>query len=109
LLVNAELGYKPARNTRLSAEVQHMGSYFMNNANTVRYSGHELLNLRAQTKFGAWEAWVSIMNVLDTRYAEVASSSFSGAGAYTPNTQDTFTPGAPRTVLVGARYTFGAK
>ncbi|MEN9783144.1 MAG: hypothetical protein RJA24_487, partial [Pseudomonadota bacterium] len=108
-LVNAELGYKPARDTRLSAEVQHMGSYFMNNANTVRYPGHELLNLRAQTKFGAWEAWASIMNVLDTRYAEVASSAFSGAGAYTPNTQDTFTPGAPRTIQIGVRYSFGAQ
>ncbi|MEY3202644.1 MAG: hypothetical protein RIR70_2194 [Pseudomonadota bacterium] len=108
-LVNAEIGYTPARDWRMAAEVQHVGSFFMNNANTVRYPGHELIHLRAQTKLGAWEAWASIMNLLDTHYAEVASSAFSGTGAYTPNTQDTYTPGAPRTVLIGARYYFGGK
>jgi len=108
-LVNAELGYKPAKDWRVSAEVQHMGSYYMDNANTVRYPGHELLNLRAQTKVGAWDVWASIMNATDAHYAETASSSFKGSGTYNPNTQDTYTPGAPRTFLLGARYHFGAK
>lgn len=108
-LVNAEVGFKPAKDWRIAAEVQHVGAYYMNNANTVRYPGHEVVNLRAQTRFGAWEAWAAITNALDAHYAEVASSSFSGVGAYTPNTQDTFTPGAPRSLLIGARYHFGAK
>ena len=86
-----------------------MGSYYMDNANTVRYPGHELLNLRAQTKVGAWDVWASIMNATDAHYAETASSSFKGSGTYNPNTQDTYTPGAPRTFLLGARYHFGAK
>ena len=108
-LVNGELGYKPAKDVRVSAEIQHVGSYYMDNSNTVRYPGHDLLNLRAQTKLGAWDLWASVMNATDKQYAEIASSTFKGTGAYTPNTQDTYTPGAPRTFLIGARYNFGAK
>lgn len=108
-LINAEVGYKLAKDARVSAEVQHVGSYYMDNANTVRYPGHELLNLRAQTRVGAWDVWASIMNATDAHYAETAGSTFKGSGAYNPNTQDTYTPGAPRTLLIGARYSFGAK
>lgn len=108
-LVNVEVGYKLTPQWRVSAEVQHVGAYYMDNANTVRYDGHALLNLRAQTQVGAWALWASIMNAADAHYAEFASSSFKGSGARNPETQDTYTPGAPRTVLFGARYTFGAK
>jgi len=106
-LANAEVGFKPALDWRVSAELQHVGAYYMNNANTVRYPGHEVLNLRATTRQGAWEMWAALINALDAHYAEVASSSYSGTGAYNPNTQDTYTPGAPRTLLIGARYQFG--
>jgi iron complex outermembrane receptor protein len=108
-LINTEVGFKPAENTRVSAEAQHVGSYYMDNANTVKYPGHVLLNLRAETKAGAWLFWASIMNLTDKHYAEVASSTYKGTGAYLPNTQDTYTPGAPRTLMIGARYQFGGR
>lgn len=108
-LVNTELGYKPTQNLRLSAEVQYLSTYYMNLANTVKYPGHTLLNLRASYKWGAAEIWASIMNVANKKYADDANSSYSGVGVYNPNTQDTFSVGAPRTFLIGLRYTLGAK
>lgn len=45
----------------------------------------------------------------DEDYADQASSSYSGVGAYSPNTQNTYTPGAPRSILLGVSYTYGGK
>ena len=82
----------------------------MNNANTVQYPGHVLLNLRGGYKFTkSWEAFLQARNLTDKHYADSASSSYSGVGAYSPNTQNQYTPGAPRSVMVGLVYTFGAK
>ncbi|MEY3887128.1 MAG: hypothetical protein RL650_1220, partial [Pseudomonadota bacterium] len=41
----------------------------------------------------------------DERYADSASSSFKG-GAFNPNTQNTYSPGAPRSVMVGVTQSF---
>lgn len=107
LLANFELGYQANANWRLSAEMQRVGGYWMDNANSVRYPGHSLLNLRASYRRGAWEAWGSLQNASNRHYAEIASSSYSGVGAYKPDAQNSYSPGAPRTLLVGLRYHFG--
>ncbi|RCS59435.1 TonB-dependent receptor family protein [Parvibium lacunae] len=108
-LVNGEVGVKPTNNLRLSSEVQYLSSYYMDLANTVKYNGHTLLNLRASYKWQGAELWAGLFNATNKKYADDASSSYSGVGAYNPNAQDTFSPGAPRTFLVGIRYTLGAK
>ena len=92
---------------RFSGVIQHLDGYWMNDANTVRYGGHTLLNLQARWQEGPWEAWVKVHNALDTRHAESASSSYSGVGTYTPATQDAYSPGAPRTVFIGLRRSWG--
>jgi outer membrane receptor protein involved in Fe transport len=82
----------------------------MDNANTVKYPGHTLLNLRGSYKFAkGWEAWLQARNLADKRYADSASSSYSGVGTYSPNTQNQYTPGAPRSIMIGLAYTFDAK
>ena len=107
---SAELGYQPVAGARIALEVVHLGKYWMNNANTVRYPGHTLLNLRGQyTIAKAWEGWLQIRNLGDAHYANNASSSYSGVGIYDPNTQNTYTPGSPRSVMVGLSYTFDAR
>lgn len=103
----AELGYKPIQGLRLSAEGVRQTNYWMNNANTVRYDGHTLLNLRGVYEFDdAWQIWVQGRNVTDEHYADSASSAFTGSGTYTPNNQNSYSPGAPRTALLGVTYTF---
>ncbi len=84
-----------------------LDDYWMNDANSVRYPGHALANLRASYRNGAWQFWLKGQNLGDRRYAEVAASSFSGSGPRDPDRQDTFTPGAPRTLSVGIEYHWG--
>ncbi|MGY5393070.1 TonB-dependent receptor [Acinetobacter sp. NigerLNRRAM0016] len=82
----------------LSAEGVYVGSYWINDANTVKYSGHTLLNLRANYRHKAYEIYGQVMNATDVHYAE--STSFS-------NNQASYTPAAPRTFLLGLQYQFG--
>lgn len=106
-LANLDLGWQATLQWRLSGVVQHLDGYWVNDANTVRYAGHTLLNLQARWQEGPWEAWLKVNNALNQRHAESASSSYSGSGTYTPSTQDSYSPGALRTFLVGLRYTWG--
>lgn len=107
---SAEVGLKPLQGVRVALEYVQQAGYWMNNANTVRYAGHRLWNLRATYAFApGWEAWLQGRNLTDARYADSASSAYSGVGAYNPNTMNQYTAGAPRSVLVGLSYTFDGK
>jgi iron complex outermembrane recepter protein len=106
---NMEIGFRPLDNTRIALELVHQGSYWMNNANTQRYPGHTLVNLRGHVKAGpGFELWGQIRNLTNRRYADSATSSYSGTGTHTPNTQDQYTPGTPFSLMVGMSYTWGA-
>ena len=108
--LTAEIGYKPIPDARLAIEVVQQSSYWMNNANTVSYSGHTLLNLRGNYKMNNdWEGWLQGRNLTNQLYAETASSSYSGTGIYNASAQDQYTVGAPLSVMVGLTYTFDAK
>lgn len=105
----AEIGYKPVKDARVALEVVNQAAYWMNNANTVRYDGHTLLNLRGNYKFNSgWEAWLQGRNLTDKLYSDNASSSFK-SGTYTPATQDSYSAGAPRSFMIGATYSFYGK
>jgi len=109
-ITTAEIGYTPTPGLRVALEVVHLGEYWMNNANTVRYPGHTLLNLRGSYRFAkGWDAWLNLLNLEDTHYADSATSAYSGVGVYTPNSQNSYTPGSPRSVMLGLAYTFDAK
>ncbi|MBG6222669.1 MULTISPECIES: TonB-dependent receptor [unclassified Janthinobacterium] len=108
-ITSVEIGYKPLAGARVALEAVHQGRYWMNNANTVQYKGHALLNLRASYQLArGLEAWAQVRNLMDKRYADSASSSYSGVGSYAPNSQNQYTPGAPRSVMLGLGYTFNA-
>ncbi len=109
-ITTAEIGYKPVQGARVALELVNQGEYWMNNANTVRYSGHTLFNLRGSYAFAhGWEAWLQGRNLTDKHYSDSATSSYSGVGAYTANTQNQYTVGAPRSLMVGLNYTFDGK
>ena len=104
--INAQVGWNFTPDSRIALGVVKQGRYWMNNLNTVRYEGHTLLNLTASHKFqGGLEVWGQVRNLTDERYADSASSSFKG-GAFNPNTQNTYSPGAPRSVMVGLTQSF---
>lgn len=110
-VANTELAYQPnwLNGSRFAVEWIHIDKYWMDNANAVRYDGHDLINLRASYSIQGWTLWTKLVNVTDEHYAEVASSSYNGIAAYDPDRQNTYTPGAPRTLFIGFRYTFGER
>lgn len=71
----------------------HFGSWWSNAANTSKYDGHDLFNLRGQYPLARdTNIFANVHNAADKRYAESTGVS-SG--------NDTFAPGLPRTLTVG--------
>jgi outer membrane receptor protein involved in Fe transport len=55
----------------------HVGPYWTNAANSARYDGHDLANLRMSFRPGArWAVTIRIMNLLDADYADRADFAF---------------------------------
>ncbi|MCH2337724.1 MAG: TonB-dependent receptor, partial [Pseudomonadales bacterium] len=79
-------------------ELSHIGSHFINAANTAKYSGHTLLNWR-----GNWDVsskvrlFARMINLLDKEYADRADYAF---GSYR------YFPGLPRQFYLGAELEF---
>jgi outer membrane receptor protein involved in Fe transport len=95
------LGWKFTPVSRLALGVVHLGSYWMDDANTTLYAGHTLLNLTASHKLeGGWELWGQVRNLTDKLYADTASRSSSG---------NSYGPGSPRSVMVGLTKLFGGR
>jgi len=70
----------------LAAELEwlHVGEYWTNAANTTRYAGHELANLRLSWQpTPAWTLAMRVTNLLDTAYADRADFAF-GSHRYFP-------------------------
>ena len=99
---NVRLGYNfLAGAARAELEWVHMGAYWMNAGNTVKYDGHDLFNLRMDyaatenvTLFG------KLTNILDRRYADRADYSEFGAGT------ERYFPGEDRALVLGASLRF---
>lgn len=109
-ITTAEIGYRPVDGARIALEMVQQGVYWMNNANTVRYAGHRLFNLRGGYAFTKdWHGWLQGNNLTNKLYSDSASSSYSGTGAYAANTQNQYTVGAPRSLMVGVTYALEAK
>lgn len=74
---SAQLRWTISDRRNLELEWIHMGSYFTDEANTNKYPGHDLVNLRYQAEFGQnWYYGVRITNLFDTDYAERADLGF---------------------------------
>lgn len=101
----AGIDWRPLERVTISPEVQRIGSYWMNDANSVRYGGHTLVNLRARWQLRQLELFSVLSNLTDKRYAETASSTYK-TGAYDPDLQNSYTPGNPRTLTLGFNYLF---
>jgi len=97
---NAELAWRPAfvKGFRISTEWQHLGKYWMDNANTRQYPGFDIVNIRSGYQLRKWEIWVNALNALNRYYAALATKSTYG---YSYNLGD------PAEWTVGLAYHFG--
>ena len=92
-LANSRLSWAPDDSTSLQFEWVHMGSYWLDDANTSKYNGHDLLNLRGGLGLGKQlRLTVSVNNLANKRYADSASIS-SGVPVASP--------GLPRNLQLG--------
>lgn len=98
IIGNTRLSYAPGalNGGKIAVEWVSLGSYWRDQANTSKYDGHDLFNVRVNYPINReWEAFGSISNLTDERYAE--SSSLSSGN-------EVFAPGLSRTVYAGIRY-----
>ena len=103
-IVNTRLAYKPALipGTLVELEWVRLGRYWLDNANTEEYFGHDIFNLRASCQLAkGWEMYARMINITDKLYAENASKSDTGPTM--------LAPGSPRTLFAGLAWTWGAK
>jgi len=101
-IANSEVMYYPAflKGARITLEWQHLGPYYMDPANSEKYEGFDVLNLRMGYRFKGFEGWFNILNLTNQLYATRVSKSVWGK---------TYSPGDPRTFSVGVGYRFSAK
>jgi len=94
---NGEIAYKPSflEGARISAEWNHLGNYFMDNANTTEYEGYDLFNLRAAYRKGPVQVWGNLANVFDTLHATNAAAYAWGS---------IYNVGQVRAATIGLRY-----
>lgn len=92
------------RNNGFSARVEALtyGEYYMDDANTEKYDGFELVtNLMLAYQYHAHKIQLNINNVFDDYYAtEVKKTSYSWGDKYY------YTPASPRLVMLTYSYTF---
>jgi outer membrane receptor protein involved in Fe transport len=80
------------------AEVQYVGSYYMDDSNDHKYDGYTVGNIKVNyTMNDSLKFFAKIDNITDEEYAEKADYSYG---------QEKYTPALPRAFYVGAEYTF---
>ncbi|KPP82585.1 MAG: TonB-dependent receptor [Oceanicaulis sp. HLUCCA04] len=94
-LWNLRASWQPVDAVRAEAEWLYVGEYFADAANSARYDGHDILNLRASLRVrDGVDLFASVRNAADVGYAERADFAFGGYRYF---------PGEPRSVSVGVR------
>jgi iron complex outermembrane recepter protein len=95
---SAQLNWQINSIHNVELEWVHMGSYYTNEANTNKYDGHDLLNLRYRAEINdSWYFSARATNLLDIDYAERADFAFG---------DDRYFIGEPASlyVTIGSRF-----
>lgn len=97
---NVRLGYTPGllNGGRIELELVHLGSYWLDQANTEKYGGYEAFNLRMNHQVTAeLNVYARVMNLTDEKYATAATLSRGNPE---------YAPAMPRTVYAGVDFKF---
>jgi outer membrane receptor protein involved in Fe transport len=94
-LADLSLAWSPIEALDLQISAEHAGEYFTNPANTASYPGHTVLSARMAWRISSnHEAFVSVRNITDARYADRADFAFGN---------DRYFPGEPLSATFGFR------
>lgn len=105
-ILNTKLSYRPDSMPKLMLEPEwvHLGNYWMDQANTQKYAGHNLLNFRARYEVSKKSSvYARVMNVTDEKYATAAS--YKAAAFGNPEAFE-YAPGMPLSLYVGYTQKF---
>ena len=105
-VTNTKLSYRPESlpNLVIEPEWVHLGNYWMDQANTQKYNGHDLLNIRTRYTLSKKSTiYARVMNVTDERYATAAS--YKAAAFGKPESFE-YSPGMPLSLYVGYTQKF---
>lgn len=97
-LANARLTWGDARRGLVQLEWVHAGSWWSDQPNTLKYGGHDILNLRGQYPVAQdIKLFANVHNLTDKRYAESTGTGSGAGGAIF----QTYAPGLPLTAVAG--------
>ena len=100
LFNNVSFSWKPTKILRSAIEWMHQSSYYMDETNTTKYPGFDLLNARFGLQLKKSELWLNVLNLTNTYYSTMATKNFSvkGSSAYS------YYLGEPRSITIGWRW-----
>ncbi len=104
IVASTRLSWRPAfmAGGRLEAEWERLGEYWMDQANTQKYKGHSLYNLRGDYPLSkALGVYARVMNLTDERYATAAA--YRPASPWSGEKFE-YAPGLERTLYLGLDY-----
>ncbi|HEY9045123.1 MAG TPA: TonB-dependent receptor, partial [Ohtaekwangia sp.] len=112
-IANSEVTYKPKyiKGLRIAVEWQRISTWYQDQISKVKYDdrgflgmkGVSYLNLRAGYTWKSVELFTNAMNLTDELYANAATRGNNATD------RTTYTPAAPRTVVMGIQYNFSGK
>ena len=95
-IANSEVTYK-YKGARIALEWQKIGPWFQDQVNKVSFEGVSVFNLRLGYTYKAYQFFTNILNLGNALYATTATRGNNATD------KSTYTPAAPRTVVVGVQ------
>jgi iron complex outermembrane receptor protein len=103
-----QLTWNPLKKLELFTHLQYTGNQYINDANTLKYEGYFLADLKVSTQFpvkkaGTFTIYAGINNLTNTHYASMLVVNALGFGNNEPRY---YYPGLPRHVFAGIQFRF---
>lgn len=97
---NLSSNIKWNKNWNSNIEWQHQSNYFMDETNSTKYPGFDVINYRMNFKTGHSEFWLHLLNITNTYYSTMATKNFSVKG----NAAYSYYIGEPRSIAIGWKW-----
>jgi len=103
-----QLIWNPFKKLEVFTHLQYTGDQYLNDANTTKYEGYFLIDLKVSTQFqikkaGTFNIYAGINNLSNTQYASMLVVNAIGFGNSEPRY---YYPGLPRNIYAGIQFRF---
>ncbi len=103
-----QFSWNPVKKLQVFTHLQYNGNQYLNDANTLKYEGYFLVNLKIATHFqirkaGSFHVYAGVNNLTNTHYASMLVVNALGFGGSEPRY---YYPGLPRHIYTGIEFRF---